>query len=86
MNYNMPYKTEGFENGGSILSILRKNGSDYIERRKENIRVNEKLVNELFEKIDLADEYIKMQANRMSPSKRVKLYGYCRNNLIQHLE
>ena len=60
---------EGFENGGSILGILRKNGSDYIERRKTSVRVNEQLVNKLFEKIDLADEYIKMQANRMSPSE-----------------
>ena len=60
---------EGFENGGSILGILRKNGSNYVERRKQSVKVNEKLVNELFEKIDLADEYIKMQANRMSPSE-----------------
>ena len=64
---------EGFENGTSILGILKQNNSDYIQRRKNLNKTLKTMDDELFGKIDLVDEYMEVVTKGMSPSSK-KIY------------
>tara|TARA_E500000318_G_scaffold11903_2_gene10766 strand:- start:2900 stop:5242 length:2343 start_codon:yes stop_codon:yes gene_type:complete len=64
---------ENFENGTSILGILKKNNSNYVDRRKSLNTASKKMDDELFGKIDLVDEYMEARTKGMSPSNK-KLY------------
>ena len=64
---------EGFENGTSILGILKENNSNYIGRRKKLDKVSKKMDKELFEQIDLLTEYMESITKGMSPSNK-KVY------------
>jgi hypothetical protein len=64
---------EGFENGTSILGILKQNNSDYIQRRKNLNKTLKTMDDELFNKIDLVDEYMEAITKGMSPNSK-KIY------------